>query len=74
MGLIHPIESLQAFAPCGHWAHGHVPVFPVCDGCGPVGEINGSDSVKKLGQEAGSVNFRIRATVIEARGHCGNCN
>ena len=73
MGLIHRIESLKAFAPCGHWAHGHIPVFLICDGCGSVGEINAYDSFKKLGQETGGVDFKLRTAVIEARGHCENC-
>ncbi|SUS03302.1 Zinc uptake regulation protein [uncultured Defluviicoccus sp.] len=73
MGLVHRIESLQAFVPCGHWTHGHTAMFLICGSCGSVSELNGGESARKLGKEAQLVNFKPRATLIEVRGTCAAC-
>ncbi len=73
MGLAHRIESLNAFVACGHWKHGHAAVFLICDSCGSAGELHAGDSVKKLGQEAEGVKFKMRSAIIEIRGLCAGC-
>lgn len=73
MGLAHRIESLNAFVACGHWDHGHAAVFLICEECGMAGELHAHDSVRKLGQEVASVNFKMRSAVIEIRGQCAAC-
>lgn len=73
MGLVHRIESLQAFAPCRHWAHEHSPAFLICNVCGSMEELDLDASFRKLAQEADSVGFKTRSTVVEGRGTCANC-
>ena len=74
MGLVHRIESLNAFAACGHWKHGHSAVFLICNGCGSVAELHTNDGLKKLGQEAASVSFKMKSAVVELRGLCASCS
>ena len=73
MGLIHRIESLDAFVACGHWSHGHSAVFLICEGCGSAAELHASDSVKKLTQDVEAVDFKVFRAVIEVRGLCQAC-
>lgn len=73
MGLAHRIESQNAFVPCGHWGHGHVAVFLLCDGCGSAGELDAGETYRKLTHEVGSVDFKMRGAVIEVRGLCRTC-
>lgn len=73
MGLAHRIESLNAFAPCRHWDHGHAAVFLLCDTCGSVGELHAGETHTKLTQDVSSVNFKMRSAVVEVRGTCRAC-
>lgn len=74
MGLAHRLETLQAYVPCGHWKHDHTAVFLICEMCGEVSELDSTDSLRKLGQEAGSVGFKASNAVVEVRGVCSKCS
>lgn len=73
MGLVHRIESLQAFAVCKHWNHDHAAVFLLCDTCRAVEELDAAETLRKLTQSAAGVNFKARDAVIEVRGVCMRC-
>ncbi len=73
MGLAHRIESLNAFAPCGHWRHGHEAIFLICERCGTVAELHASEVLKKLSRDIDSVGFRMRNAVVEVSGTCQVC-
>lgn len=73
MGLVHRIESLQAFVPCRHWKHGHAAAFLICDSCGAVAEFDAVESLRKLNQAAAGVKFKARDAVVEVRGACPEC-
>ncbi len=73
MGLVHRIESMQAFSACAHWKHGHTAVFLICDRCGAVAEAVAGESARRLMLDALRVNFKADSAVIEVRGHCGTC-
>jgi len=75
LGLVHRIESLNAFVSCAHpagQAHGAV-AFAICENCGGVTEFSRQDVVKQLADWARSEGFEAHATVIELRGLCGTC-
>jgi Fur family zinc uptake transcriptional regulator len=72
-GLVHRVESLNAYVPCGHWGHVHSAVLLICDGCGICTELHAEKCMLRLVQDAGSVAFAMRTAVIEARGLCQNC-
>lgn len=73
MGLVHRIESMQAFSACTHWKHGHTAVFLICDLCGSVAEAAAGDSAKRLMRDAIGVSFKPTSAVIEVRGECSAC-
>lgn len=73
MGLVHRIESLQAYTACSHWAHGHTAVFLICDVCGSVAESAGGESANRLMKDAAGVKFTPTRAVIEVRGVCVAC-
>jgi Fur family zinc uptake transcriptional regulator len=73
MGLVHRIESLNAFVACtGHGQSG-AGLFLICTCCGGVEEQAGGDLTSWLTQEAARSGFRLEQTVIEARGLCAAC-
>lgn len=73
VGLVHRIESLQAYSACRHWAHGHTAVFLICDVCGSVAESAGGESASRLMKDAAGVKFKATSAVIEVRGTCSTC-
>ncbi len=79
-GLVHRIESLNAFAACSH-AHGdshadhhhHRPAFAVCRGCGAVAELEDAALLAVLGVVAERSGFAVEERVIELVGRCPAC-
>lgn len=78
-GMVHRLESLNAFVACDHPAaesgggsHGTV-AFAICEECGNVTEFAQQDVVKKLQGWARDTGFQANATVIELRGLCEDC-
>jgi len=77
LGLIHRLESLNAFVACCHPdPHGHdhaVAAFSICEGCGKVGEMTDAGLIDRLKRLAAADGFQIRATTLEVRGLCADC-
>lgn len=75
LGLIHRLESLNAFvACCDPHPHGHaVAAFSICEGCGKVGEMTDPALMEQLKRLAAADGFRIHSTTLEVRGRCADC-
>jgi len=76
MGLIHRIESLNAFVACqSHTAceHGesHAAAFLLCDCCGRSEEV--ALSLAEIERQAAVSGFETRRITLEARGLCRAC-
>ncbi|MDG4866807.1 transcriptional repressor [Guyparkeria sp. 1SP6A2] len=72
-GLIHRIESLNAFVGCDHPQHPHQAILLICNDCGDIRE-EGSETVHAaLATLASSVGFSPWSEVIELRGLCRDC-
>ena len=73
-GLVHRIESRNAFLACTH-NHGDDPlvVFLICETCGAVGELPAGPLASALGAAAREAGFTPRLSVIEVTGTCANC-
>lgn len=72
-GLIHRIESLNAFIGCHHPQTPHQAILLICDHCGDIEEqsnesINGL--LDTLTQESG---FKPTRRSVELRGSCHTC-
>ena len=74
-GLVHRIESRNAFIACVHdHASGDLVVFLICERCGEVGEAHSAAVATELKSAARAVGFTPKAPVIEVGGICANCN
>lgn len=73
VGLIHKIESLNAYLGCGDPASGHSGQFLICRKCSSVAELNDLPISKNLQSLARSVNFSVDKMTIEITGLCDHC-
>ena len=73
-GLIHRIESRNAFIACVHnHAAGALVVFLICEHCGAVGEAASAAVADHLKSAARAAGFVPKAPVIEISGVCAHC-
>ncbi|MAZ18630.1 Fur family transcriptional regulator [Oricola sp.] len=75
LGMVHRLESLNAFVACRHpgCATHEAVAFAICDDCGSVAEITDSSLVDALDTITRSADFKPRKTTVEMRGLCSDC-
>jgi Fur family zinc uptake transcriptional regulator len=73
-GLVHRIESRNAFVACvNNHASGDLVVFLLCERCGAVGEAASAAVADQLKSAAGAAGFTPKTPVIEITGVCSHC-
>lgn len=72
-GLVHKIESLNAYVACGHTSHSHSAVFLICDQCHSAEELHAVATSNALKTETRGAGFHMARAVVEVRGTCRNC-
>jgi Fur family zinc uptake transcriptional regulator len=73
-GLVHRIESRNAFVACVHThGDGDLVVFLICERCGTVGEASSAPVATTLRSAARAVGFTPKSPVIEISGICTHC-
>jgi len=72
-GLIHRIESLNAYAACTHAPAGPQHVFLICEACGDVAEVESRDAGAALEEASQACKFEVRRVAVEVRGACRDC-
>jgi Fur family zinc uptake transcriptional regulator len=74
-GLVHRLESLNAFVACAEpHDHSHsMTAFAICDNCGQVTEMSDHDVDHRLDEWVRSTGFAPKKAVIEFRGTCAKC-
>jgi Fur family transcriptional regulator, zinc uptake regulator len=73
-GLVHRIESRNAFVACVHHHAGSDPVvFLICERCGIVGEAPGRSVGEALRASSRAAGFVPKSPVIEIAGVCAHC-
>jgi len=73
-GLVHRIESRNAFIACVHThAAGDLVVFLICERCGAVGEASSLQVAATLKSAARAAGFTPKSPVIEISGVCTHC-
>jgi Fur family zinc uptake transcriptional regulator len=73
-GLVHRIESRNAYLACAHDHDAAATVmFLICDACGSVGEIPASPVTQGLNAAARASGFAARLSVVEISGVCAHC-
>ncbi len=71
LGLVHRLESLNAFVACD-CAHGaSAPGFMVCTCCGDVREFDAGKTVSAAQSQARG--FKIEEPSVELKGLCTDC-
>lgn len=72
-GLVHRIDSLNAFLGCDAPRKLHVAQFLVCRGCHRVVEIDDPSLNRVLAEKSRAAGFRIEPTSLEIKGLCADC-
>ncbi|MFK7903422.1 MAG: Fur family transcriptional regulator [Nitratireductor sp.] len=74
-GLVHRIETLNAFVACNHSHCGSQEMFAftICDTCGGVEELSDKGVANELRRIAEVQGFTSSKSTIELRGNCGSC-
>ena len=73
-GLVHRIESRNAFVACVHNHPSAEPVvFLICERCGSVGEIPAAPVAQSLSAAARASGFAPKLSVVEITGTCAHC-
>jgi Fur family zinc uptake transcriptional regulator len=72
-GLVHKIETMNAFVGCDHPGHPHTGQFLICTECNQVREQESSELDIAISEYALINNFAINSHTIELIGLCGNC-
>lgn len=74
-GLVHRLESSNAFVVCAHsGCHTHAVIaFAICEQCGKVAEFADEDVEERLGNWVEANRFKPSKTIIEIRGACEAC-
>ncbi len=73
MGLVHRIESLNAYIACSRQDASHGAQFLVCKHCNRVAETCDSRLEKDIQRLAGQAGFQVHAPVVEIKGLCPDC-
>lgn len=73
-GLVHRLESLNAYTGCGvpdvpHGAH-----FLICGDCGAVAELCDTAIDRAIVRGAAQAGFAVSAPVVEIQGRCPECS
>lgn len=72
-GLVHRLESLNAFVGCPHPDARHPSQFLVCERCGTATERADPDVARAIETSAKTLGFTVDRQVVEVRGVCPNC-
>ena len=73
-GLVHRIESRNAFLACAHDHDAAAMVaFLICERCGSVGEIPAVPVAQSLNAAARATGFAPKLSVVEITGICAHC-
>lgn len=80
-GMVHRVETLNAYVACCHHAHDHGgegmgpagTVLAICGECGAVTEFEPGEASRALAAMAGETGFRTDTLTVELKGLCASC-
>ncbi len=72
-GLVHKIESLNAYIGCGDPKESHKSQFFICHDCGSVAELDDADIRELIQQKANCFGFKVDDEMVEIKGRCQEC-
>lgn len=72
-GLVHRIDSRNAYVGCTTPADGHRALFLICRRCGNAVELVDRSVADALAARAARAGFRVEAATVELHGLCAAC-
>ncbi len=72
-GLVHRIESMNAYVACSGCEHDTPALFSICDDCGHTDEFFDENVIQSLHKLTDQQGFTPHRPVIEVHGICGRC-
>ncbi|MEE8275871.1 MAG: Fur family transcriptional regulator [Alphaproteobacteria bacterium] len=72
-GLIHRIESLNAYVGCSRPGHRNAGQFLICLDCGNAAELDGGSVAAAVVAEATRLGFAVERQTVEVSGLCADC-
>ena len=72
-GLVHRIQSLNAFIGCSDPDHSHSGMFLICATCGDALEIEDDALDESIHNAARAHHFSLQRRMVEATGTCPRC-
>ena len=72
-GLVHRIDSLNAYIGCATPEAAHGAYFFICRACREAAEFDDAELAAALGRCVGRARFRVDAATVELVGLCGRC-
>ena len=72
-GLVHKIESLNAYIGCPHPGGQHVSQFLICDRCETVEEVTSPELGAAVDATAKAAKFAVQRQTLEVHGTCKAC-
>jgi Fur family zinc uptake transcriptional regulator len=72
-GLIHRVESLNAFIGCNCSERQHEQLLLICEHCREVEERPGAEVMEAVAREIREAGFTIHRKAIEIHGICAHC-
>jgi Fur family zinc uptake transcriptional regulator len=72
-GIVHRIESLNAFVLCDHEPHAEPAAFMICSDCRKTIEVGTQSLQRAVNKEAVEQGFQVDHMHIEVSGRCGDC-
>ena len=72
-GLVHKVDSLNAYIGCSGAGKEHNAQFYICEACGEVSEIAGQELSMVLDKQARKTGFVIQRQMVELHGRCQQC-
>lgn len=74
-GIVHRLESLNAFVACSHPDCGNSKViaFTICETCSNVSEISDNSLAGQLQSIANNAQFTLTKSTVELQGTCNRC-
>jgi Fur family zinc uptake transcriptional regulator len=73
-GLVHRIDSLNAYVGCSSPSAPHEAYFLICSACGEAAEFADAELTAAVARSAGRTGFRPLSTSVELTGLCARCS
>ena len=72
-GLVHRVDSLNAFVGCSGSDEWHDAQFLICRECGEVSEMEGAAIGQAVARQAAVAGFTVRRQMVVLHGECPSC-